>query len=175
MDEATARQRLEQLVQADQDPVLGMDEIDALMDLARRPDIAGNPPSNVDTSASEWTASTRVLAGQVVYITNGRFLRCIVPGTTGTVEPVWGLTTLPRTGQELIDGTVTWEDFGTEWAPTFDLDAAAARGWRMKAGKAAGRFDFSEDGQQFSRSQVISHCTAMAATFETGTAGDLTV
>lgn len=175
MDEATARQRLESLVQADQDPTLTTDEVDALMEDARRPDLAGNPPANVEADTSAWAPSTVVLAGTVVRTTD-RYLRSVVPGTTGTTEPVVLLAGYPRDpGRTVLDGTVRWEDFGTEWSPTFDLDAAAARGWRLKAGKAAGRFDFAEDGQQFTRSQIMAHCSAMAATFETGSAGMLSV
>jgi hypothetical protein len=47
-------------------------------------------------------------------------------------------------------GTVTW-----------DLNAAAAEGWRRKMAKAAGRYQFSADGQSFSRDQVIAQCKAM--------------
>lgn len=175
MDEATARQRLELLTQADQDPALILEEINALLEDSRRPDLAGNPPSNV-TSADEWASATVVLAGTVVRTSSGRFLRCVIPGTTGTTEPsVLMLAGYTRAGHTFYDGTVTWEDFGTTWAPTYDLDAAAARGWRMKAGKAAGRFDFAEDGQQFTRSQIVAHCHAMAEAFETGSAGTLSV
>lgn len=46
-----------------------------------------------------------------------------------------------------------------DWAPTWDINAAAAEGWRMKAAKAAGRFDFTTDGQTFQRSQLVAHCT----------------
>lgn len=175
MDEATARQRLMQLTQADQDPTLIAGEIDALIEGARLPDLAGNPPSNVD-SVDAWSASAVVLAGTVVRTSSGRFLRCTVPGTTGSTEPsVLMLAGYNRAGHTFYDGTVTWEDFGTTWAPTYDLDAAAARGWRMKAGKAAGRFDFAEDGQQFTRSQIMAHCIGMADTFDNGTAGTLSI
>lgn len=171
MDEATARRRIEQLTQADQDPTLSNDEVDTLLEDARRPDIAGNSPQNV-TTVAEWAASTAILAGTVVVTTAGRYWRCRVPGTTGATEPTWpDLDGYAVSHSPLTDGTVTWEDFGTTWAPTFDLSAAAAQGWRMKAGKAAGRFDFAEDGQQFSRSQVVAHCTAMAERYERRTAG----
>jgi hypothetical protein len=48
------------------------------------------------------------------------------------------------------------------WTPTWDLDAAAAEGWRRKASLAVARFDFAEDTQTFSRSQIYSHCIAQA-------------
>jgi hypothetical protein len=48
------------------------------------------------------------------------------------------------------------------WTPTYNLNAAIARGWRIKAGKVAGKFDFSTDGQAFSRSQQHQMCLEMA-------------
>lgn len=54
----------------------------------------------------------------------------------------------------------TYED--ANWEPTWDLDFAAAEGWRRKAGMAAARFNFSEDGQTFQRAQVYAHCISQA-------------
>lgn len=48
------------------------------------------------------------------------------------------------------------------WVPTWDLDSAAAEGWRRKAGFAAARFNFAEDGQRFDRAQVYEHCMKQA-------------
>ena len=50
----------------------------------------------------------------------------------------------------------------SEWTPTWDLNAGAAEGWRRKAGKAASRYSFAEDGQQFQRSHVYGHCLRQA-------------
>jgi len=47
------------------------------------------------------------------------------------------------------------------WTPTWDLNRGAAEGWRRKAAKLAMRFDFSSDGQSFSRSQAIAQCERM--------------
>lgn len=44
------------------------------------------------------------------------------------------------------------------WTPTWDMDAAAAEGWRRKAGIAAARFNFAEDSQRFDRAQIYDHC-----------------
>lgn len=49
-----------------------------------------------------------------------------------------------------------------EWTPTWDVDAAAAEGWRRKAGIAASRFNFAEDGQRFDRAQIYAHCIQQA-------------
>lgn len=47
------------------------------------------------------------------------------------------------------------------WVGTWDLNAAAAEGWRMKAGKVAGDFNFSADGASYSKADVLAHCLEM--------------
>lgn len=58
-------------------------------------------------------------------------------------------------GHTYLDGTAVW-------TPTWDLNFAAAEGWRRKAGIAAARFSFAEDGQRFDRAQVYAHCVTQA-------------
>lgn len=48
----------------------------------------------------------------------------------------------------------------TGWVPTWDVNAAAAEGWLRKAGRAAAKFNFAEDGQRFDRAQIYQHCKA---------------
>jgi hypothetical protein len=60
------------------------------------------------------------------------------------------------------EGLVYGED---NWTPSWDLSAAAAEGWRRKAGLAAARFDFAEDGQTFQRAQIYAHCISQAAEY----------
>jgi hypothetical protein len=48
------------------------------------------------------------------------------------------------------------------WAPSWHLSRAAAEGWRRKAAKAAGRVDVNADGAGLKRSQLHTHCLAMA-------------
>lgn len=57
------------------------------------------------------------------------------------------------------------EPSSDDWTPTYGVTGvyiAIAAAWDLKASKAAGRFDFTTDGQQFRRSQVVDHCQAMA-------------
>jgi hypothetical protein len=61
------------------------------------------------------------------------------------------------------------------WTPTYDLAAAAAEGWRRKAGKAAAMFNFAEDGQQFQRSQVYAQCVSMADRYSRQVIGSVTM
>lgn len=48
-----------------------------------------------------------------------------------------------------------------DWVGTWDLNAAAAEGWRMKAGKVAGDFNFSADNASYSKADVLAHCLEM--------------
>ena len=47
-----------------------------------------------------------------------------------------------------------------EWTPTYDLNTAAARGWLIKAGRAAATVDTPEAGMVTSK--VFDNCRAMA-------------
>ena len=51
----------------------------------------------------------------------------------------------------------------TEWAGVYDIYAAAAKGWEIKASKAAAEFDFSADGASFTKGAVYERCLEMAA------------
>jgi hypothetical protein len=86
-----------------------------------------------------------------------------VAGSSGAAEPTW------TTSGTVTDGGVTWEiDTATPaaWSPTFDLAAAAAEGWRMKAGLVSDRFRFGNDGDSYDRDQVFAHCVRMAELYE---------
>jgi hypothetical protein len=168
MDETEARQRLERMVSVSSEPALTTPEVDDLLAAARRIDPQCNAPTNVDT-APEWAPATAYLIGDVVTADPavGRWWRCTAAGTSAAAQPVWpDLSTSPGPyGARISDGPVlVWEDAGTAWSPTWDLHAAAAEGWELKASKAAGRFDFTTDGQTFRRGQIISHCQQMART-----------
>ena len=166
MEEADARARLELMVAASSVPVLDASEVDDLVALARRSDASGTPPT-----IATWAASTRYIEGQVVIPTelNLNDHRYVVTeaGTTGASEPTWPTAD----GDTVTDGTVTWQEAGTDyWVPTWDLNTAAAEGWRRKAAKVAGNFDFGADGQNFDRSQVLDNCERMARMYDRGAA-----
>lgn len=57
------------------------------------------------------------------------------------------------------------------WEPTYDVYAATATVFEVKAAKVANRFDFSTDGQQLGRSQMAAHFAAMARMWRARTAG----
>lgn len=64
-----------------------------------------------------------------------------------------------------VDGLTPSDDGYTPTYSVIGLYRAAAEGWTVKAGKAAGRFDFTTDGQQFRRSQIVDHCEGQAAKY----------
>ena len=163
MDNATARTRIESMTDAASDPVLTSSELDDLVNIAKRVDAAGNPITNVAT-ATPWSASTTFRVNEVVTPdpADGRYWMCTVPGLSAETQPEWPDRAGWISGMAIVvDNDVEWLDVGTTWTPTFDLNAAAAAGWALKAGKAAGRFSFTTDGQTFQRGQVISACHKM--------------
>lgn len=63
-----------------------------------------------------------------------------------------------------------WDEYGRSaadegWVPTYDLNAAAAEGWRWKASAVAHMVDFSADGTRMSKGQLIDHCHAQVALY----------
>lgn len=167
MDRTEAVIRVGLLVDADVDPSFSSLDLERLVDDAARPDAAGNSPLNV-ASAATWQASTWYSYGDVVTADPAadRWWRCVTPGTSGTSQPDWpDRAGLPPGAGSIVDGDVTWVDAGTVWTPTYDLNAAAAAGWRIKAGRLAGRYDFQTDGQTFRRAQLLAHCRLMERMF----------
>lgn len=61
------------------------------------------------------------------------------------------------------------------WTETWNLNRAASEGWRRKAGKVAGAYDFSGDSQSFSRSQMHEMCLEMAAQYRRGGATSVAI
>lgn len=156
MTEAQARARLQRMVSSTEDPTLSTVEVDDLLALARRADQDGNlayPP---------WTAAARYVVEDVVS-ESGRLYKVTVAGTShATTEPTWPTTS----SATVVDQGVTWQEAGLDpWAPTWDLNAAAAEGWRWKAGKAAAQFSFAAHEQRFDRAQKHQHCLLMAREF----------
>jgi hypothetical protein len=57
------------------------------------------------------------------------------------------------------------------WDETYDVYAATATVFEVKAARVANRFDFSTDGQALNRSQMAAHFMAMAKMWRARTAG----
>jgi hypothetical protein len=68
---------------------------------------------------------------------------------------------------DLLAANAALDDDGREpvdpsWAGAWDLNAAAADGWRLKAAEAASRISFSADGASYQRDAFFKHCLQMA-------------
>lgn len=174
MNEAAARDELAVMTAADQDPTLDRRELDQCLSRARRPDRAGNLPTNVAT-APTWTAATAYAAGDVIKGGN-RWWICLSSGTSSAVAPGWPTTlTGPRHyAYRIVDNTVVWGDAGGEWAPTYLLEAGAAHGWRLKAAKVQSRTSFSADGATFQRREQFVNAMQMARMYERRVNGSVT-
>lgn len=73
--------------------------------------------------------------------------------------------------EDLIDMAKRPDQYGvapsnSSWTPTFELNAGAAEGWRLKAALSAVSTDFTVDGASYSESQIFKHCEKMAAYYE---------
>lgn len=62
-----------------------------------------------------------------------------------------------------------------DYVETWDLNRAAAEGWRWKAGKMAAAYDFQADGASYNRSQIVAMCEKMAAQYARKSAGSIPV
>lgn len=51
------------------------------------------------------------------------------------------------------------------WAPTYDLNAAAAEGWRWKAARAGELTAVDLDGTKLSAEQIFDHCERMISIY----------
>jgi hypothetical protein len=52
-----------------------------------------------------------------------------------------------------------------DWSPSFDLNAAAAEGWRWKAAKASEMIAADLDGAKLSAEQLFEHCERMIGVY----------
>jgi hypothetical protein len=146
------------MVAAATEPILSSTELDDLLTLAQRPDALGQLPF------IPWRASSDYAIGDyaVPFPRNGHLYRATAAGTSGTSPPTWpggsGATVSEGSGKP------TWQEVGAvAWLPTYDLNQAAAEGWRWKAGKVADLFNFVVDPrQQIDRAQIFEHCLSMA-------------
>lgn len=154
---AEAEARLRRMVAAAEEPTLDDAAIADLLVMTRTIDADRVVP---DTYAP-WEALTVYALGieRVPTVRNGRYYAVTTGGTTGASEPAWPTTD----GGTVTDGTVVWTEQGAApWDWAFDLNRAAAEGWRWKAAVAANRFSFQTESERFDRNQIVAHCQQMA-------------
>lgn len=77
-------------------------------------------------------------------------------------------TTDPQLSQPEIDMLLADYKVVYRVPDLWDLDAAAAEGWRWKAGKVTDRFAFTSDVSSYSREQVHELCLKNAALYDRG-------
>lgn len=147
-----ATEKLKDMCQADVFPVLSNEILVELIDEFTR--------------STTWLANTTYFYGNVVQPTsrNGRYYRCIVPGTSSTTEPNFPDT--GYTGQVVADGsTLIWVDYGAAQDETYDVRAAARAAWLRKAGIAANLTDIEDGENKLNLSKVYDQCIKMANLF----------
>jgi hypothetical protein len=136
---------LRRLVQPDVTPALDDVELNAILDRVQR--------------ATFWTLTTAFIFGAVVLpaTQNGHRYACTQGGTSGATEPTWPT----RDGATITDGTVTWQEAGSDYENVFDIRAAAHEAWLMKEAKALEMFDFGDQ----KLSQIADRCREKAESF----------
>lgn len=144
-------------------PQLGPDDLDEMVRSARRADALGFPPDAFQPwqPGSYGLGATAVPSDRngIVYQVTAR----TATGATGATEPAW-----PISGT-IVDGDLTWSVADSApWTPTWAINAGVAKGWRIKAGKAAARFSFSAGTDRFDTNQVAANCLLMAKQYEGG-------
>lgn len=167
--EAQARLRLEAMLSTTEEPTLTAAEVNLLLDLAAAVDEYGNVPDQYRA----WVPSAAYAAGDVVTprTRNGhRYTVTVSDGLAGATEPTWPTTSGATVA---LDG-VTYQESGPAlWAQTWSLRAAAAEGWRWKAGKVASKYDFNSDVHGLKRDQLQKHCLEMVKLYERGQSGTI--
>ena len=61
------------------------------------------------------------------------------------------------------------------WTPTYDLNAAAAAGWLLKAAKASCLVEVDPPGSGIVTSKIFENCRAMARSFRAKTGSSVRV
>jgi hypothetical protein len=147
MAELSLVEQFKSMVAANIDPVLSDDEIDTLLaKFAYR------------TIHPTWAASTAYAVGETVIPSprNGHYYVVTVAGTSGGTQPNFPTNHLDT----VVDGTVTWQE--VDDTPSYNLNRAAAEGWRWKAGKVANRYTMWDATQRLNRSDLHKHCLLQA-------------
>lgn len=162
MQYSKAVQLLRSMLASSEDPALTDEQLDLLLSGSERSDAYGNSPANL-ASVSAYSSGVDYIPGDLVQ-TDNRFWLATTPGEsagTGFTD----LSGLPVGPWVVVDGGIRWTDNGSLWVRSYDLNAAAAAGWRWKAALVSHKYAFGADGQTFSRNQWFSHCMEMSSAY----------
>jgi hypothetical protein len=157
-----AVQLLRSMLATSEEPTLTDEQVDLLLSISERVDVYGNSPANV-SDVAVYASAVAYVPGDLVR-SGDRFWLASTPGTSGGVT-FPDLRGLPAAEYVAEDNGIRWVDNGSLWARTYDLNAAAAVGWRWKAGLVAHKYAFGTDGQTFTRNQWFAHCMQMAEVY----------
>ena len=102
-----------------------------------------------------------------IALTEGRARARLQDMVAHTCTPVLSVEEV----DELLTMAKVPDEYGVEpststWTPTWELNHAAAHGWRLKAGKAASETSFSADGQSVKSQELIDNCLRMMQHYE---------
>jgi hypothetical protein len=174
MDEDTAMARLSSMVAAATDPVLDSEDLMKLLDMFPVADVFGTGSGNT-VAVALYAGATAYNPGDTVRTAANRFWRAVTPGTSGgvTFPAVIGPASSPP--YLYRDGDIVWQDKGGLWVPSWNLNKAAAEGWRWKAGRLSQKFNFASDNQQFSPQQKMANCLSMVAQYDKKSGGTFRV
>lgn len=170
MTEAEALAQLTRDTAASTPPVLTTDDLQSLLDQARRVDRYAYLPDTLHG----WAAQTAygLDAQAVPTVRNGHYYVVTTGGTSGATEPPWPTTT----SAIVTDGSAIWQEAGrASWTPTWDLNWATAEGWLLKQGRVSSAYNISDTGQALSRSDLFTHMAAMEKRYRRRCLGEIVV
>lgn len=144
-----ALEELIRLVQPDVEPELDLEEdVEKALDKNLR--------------VVTWSANKALKYRQLVFPTvrTGLVYRVKIAGTTGATEP----PTWPTgDGSTVVNGTVTFEEFGAYPHSIYNVNAAAKECWQIKMAKAS---EYFSGGRRGNENQIYDHCKSMRDSFD---------
>lgn len=187
-----AKTRLTRMVEAAKDPVLDDAAVEDLMRMCVMVDRWGTAPDHYKI----WKAATAYAVGAFVVptvrgavspisassvyfpypqlpIIAATVWRVTTGGTSGGSEPVWP-TPVVLGSSTIVDGGVTWmADSYTPWMGGWNLNLAAAEGWRLKAGLVANLPNIDDAGKRIDLSMMQEQFLVMAKEYSKKTVSSL--
>lgn len=142
-----ALEELIRLVQPDSEPELGLEDVEKILDKNLR--------------VTTWSASKTLRYGQLIFPSarNGHVYRVTIAGTTGTAEPTWSLVD----SATVVNGGVTFEEYGAVPRNIYNVTEAAKQCWQMKMSKAS---EYFSGGRRGNENQIFDHCKRMYDSFD---------
>jgi hypothetical protein len=179
-----SKDRLASMVAFGEEPTLVDSDLEDLMRLARVTDRYGTAPdafqvwkpttdyaltdpvvptSRGDTGPQSWS-SILYLPPPIPYTASIVWV-VTVAGQSGATEPDWPKVPVMQS-TTIVDGGVTWKaNLFTPWFGAWNLNHAAAEGWRRKAAKASCGYQFTDQGKSMNRNQIFEQCLKMSKVY----------